>query len=81
MSEYFLSDLREGDVATIVGYKSGMEEKVKRRALELGFTICQEVRLEKKSMLSDVLLFNLRGYLISLRRDIASFIMCKRERK
>ncbi len=49
--------------------------KLRRRLLELGFTRGQVVKLDRKSLLSHAFLVELRGYVLSLKREIASLIM------
>lgn len=48
--------------------------KIKRRILELGFTRGQSVKVVRKSLLAKSYLVEIRGFTLTIRRDIASFI-------
>ena len=74
-----LSALKIGESGKILGYIDGLDYDVKRRLLELGFTLGAVVKVSSISFLGDVLLFELNGYLMSLRKNIASKIVCKKE--
>lgn len=79
MKEISLVQLELEKSAEIIGYFDGASEKVMRRVLELGFTVGNVVRIEHKSMLGEVLLLSIRGYLISLVSDIAKIIKVRVE--
>ena len=78
-TEFSLSNLKIGESGIILGYMDGLQQKVKRRLLELGFVKCARVRLENVSFLKEVLLVEVNGYLLSVRKNIASKILCIRE--
>ena len=59
---------------TICGIVEGASMKIKRRLLELGLTVGQKVRVLRRSLAGGVLLIEIRGYTLSLRRDIASLV-------
>ena len=48
--------------------------KIKRRILELGFTNGQAIKLLRKSLLGQAYLIEIRGIVLTLRKDIAEFI-------
>lgn len=74
MSYFFLCNLKVGENAIIKGYLYNSDLKIKRRLMELGFVVGESVRLEEVSMFKEVMLFSVRGYLISLRKEIAKYI-------
>lgn len=51
--------------------------KIKRRILELGFTRGQRVRLLRKSLLGKAYLVELRGFTLTIRKDIAGLIILR----
>ena len=51
--------------------------KIKRRLLELGFTPGVKVKLVRKSLIGQAYLIEIRGFLLSVRKNIASFISIK----
>lgn len=70
----FLNQIKKGESVIILGFDIGLNDKIKRRLLELGFLKNTQVTLNQKSFLSEVLLLELNGYTISLRSDIAKHI-------
>ncbi len=77
----FLSELKTGESANIVGFVENISNKIKRRLLELGFFENVLIKLAHKSFFNEVLLLELNGYTISLRSDIAKNILVKRTSK
>jgi len=75
MESRTISNLKVGQSAKILGFASGLDLKTKRRILELGFVKDTYVTLEKKSILSKVLLLSLNGYLLCVRKNIAKKIL------
>ncbi len=51
--------------------------KIKRRLLELGFTKGQKIKLLRKSLLGKAYLIEIRGYTLTLKKQIATFIEIK----
>lgn len=70
-----LCNLKIGQSARVVGINESASLKLRRRLLELGFTHGQVVKLERKSLLSHAFLVELRGYVLSIKREIASLVM------
>ena len=64
-----------GRSATIYGFLDGINYGVKRRLLELGFVKDTIIKTDNISILKDVMLFELNGYLLSLRKNIAKYIL------
>lgn len=72
MGEKFcLASLNVGDRCEIVGFSKSLDVSTKRRLLELGIVPGKIVVLEQISFLGDVLLIQINGYLLSLRKSIA----------
>lgn len=72
-----LSQLKKDKSAVVVGFKDDINPKIKRRLLELGFVNGVCVTLSNVSFLNEVLLIELNGYTLSLRKDIAEEIIIK----
>lgn len=51
--------------------------KIKRRLLELGFTKGKKIKLLRKSLLGKAYLIEIRGYTLTLKKQIATFIEIK----
>ena len=51
--------------------------KVKRRLLELGFTKGQKIKLLRKSLLGKAFLIEIRGYTLTLKKQIAALVEIK----
>lgn len=76
MGIFFTLDcLGVGRSATICGFLDGINYGVKRRLLELGFVKDTIIKTDNISILKDVMLFELNGYLLSLRKNIAKYIL------
>ncbi len=69
-----LGQAEKGRFFEICGISKSASIKIKRRLLELGLTEGQKVRVCRRSLLGKVLLIEIRGYTLSLRRDIAGFV-------
>ncbi len=74
MGDFFLSNLNINQKAVLTGYDIALKQNLKRRLLELGFYIGVELKIVGVSFLKNVLLIELNGYLVSLRKNIASNI-------
>lgn len=57
----------------IVGFNSN--DSLLRRFLELGFTVGQKVKVVSSSLLKKVFLVEIRGYLLSVRRELLNRII------
>lgn len=69
-----LSKAQKGKFYRIKGIKLSAPIKIKRRILELGFTRGQNVKMVRKSLLGKAYLVELRGYTLTIRKDIACLI-------
>ena len=65
---------KKGRFEKIVGL-SYDNKKIKQRLLELGFTPRQNIRLVRRSLLGETVLVEIRGYTLSLRKEIAKGIL------
>ncbi|MCI8554975.1 MAG: ferrous iron transport protein A [Clostridia bacterium] len=65
---------KRGQYTTIKGISVLAPIKIKRRLLELGFTRGVKARVVRKSLLGNAYMIELRGYTLTLRKDIVSFL-------
>ena len=74
-----LNKLKVSQVGIIKNYSSNIETNLKRRLLELGF--CDEVKVKvvNKSFLGEVVLIEINGYVLAIRKNILKNIMVKVE--
>lgn len=70
-----LSELKLGQEGRIEAFSEKCPIKIKRRLLDLGFTTGTKVRLVRKSILNKVVLLELRGYVLSLQKKIANYVI------
>ena len=73
-----LTSLKIGVYARILNIDEKATLKVKRRLLELGFTHGQKVRVIRKSILGQTYLVQIRGYLLSMRKSLAEFLVVEK---
>jgi len=66
--------LQRGQYTTIKFISLLAPIKIKRRLLELGFTRGVKARVVRKSLLGNAYMIELRGYTLTLRKDIVSFL-------
>lgn len=69
-----LSEVKRGKCGKLVEIDEYLAPNIKRRMLELGLTNGQKVRIARKSILNKVLLIEIRGYMLSIRKNIAGHI-------
>ena len=72
-----LSNGKCGQYYSLVGVADSAPLKMKRRLLELGFTRGQKVRVVRKSLLKRAYLVEVRGFTLSVRRDIAQYLLVR----
>lgn len=72
-----LGKAKAGKFYQILGYSENVAIKIKRRLLELGLTVGQTVKIARKSLLGKAYLLEVRGYSLSMRRNLASFILVR----
>ena len=70
-----LTNLKKGGYRKIVVVDKSAPLKVRRRLLELGFTSGQMIKVVRKSLLGETFLIELRGYQISMRKELAKFLI------
>ena len=70
-----LSDAKCGSLYQIKGISQTAPIKIKRRILELGFTKGQNVKVAGKSFLGKAYLIEVRGFTLTIRKDIARMIL------
>jgi len=69
-----LIDGKINKLYSIFGISQNAPHKIKRRILELGFTRGQKIKIIRKSLLGKAYLIELRGFILTIRKDIANFI-------
>ncbi len=73
-----LLDVKQGVYCTINQISEYSPPQIKRRLLDLGFTHGQNVRIIGQSLLKKAYLIELRGYILTLRKDIVSYILIEK---
>ena len=68
-----LDDLNPGDEAVISGYSSEIEDEI--RLLEMGLIVGSRIKFIKNAPFGDPIQIRLRGYDLSLRRNLAKRIL------
>ncbi len=66
-----LSNIKKNRTYKIVGYSDNLPIKIVRRLCDLGLTEGESVALGGRSLLKKAMLIKVRGYLLSLKSDIA----------
>ena len=70
-----LADVRVGKCVEIDKISQQAPTKIKRRLLDLGFTKGVKIRVLKKSLLKEDILIEIRNFTLTIRRDIAQYIL------
>ncbi len=70
-----LKNAKLGKVYKIQNINDIAPIKIFRRLFDLGFTCGQRVKLVRKSLLGKACLIEIRGFTLSLRSDIAEFVL------
>jgi DtxR family Mn-dependent transcriptional regulator len=69
-----LSELEHGEIGRVLGIHPSLQGPQRRRLLDLGLTPGTLVEAELESAGGDPVAYRIRGTLIALRRDQASWI-------
>ena len=64
-----LDRVKKGEVCKIVGF-NGQFDRILRRFLELGLSRGQKVKIVSTSLQNKVVLIEIRGYILSVRRNL-----------
>jgi len=72
-----MKKFKAGKFYQVVGYKRGIDEKVKRRLLEFGFTRGERFMVAYKSFFAGSVIVELRGFSLSLRTKFLDFLEVK----
>ncbi len=75
-----LTSLKINSLARVTGFSHCLSSRLSRRLLELGFLPGEKVKVLRKSLLGKAYLVELRFYTLTIRRDIAKFIMVEGEK-
>ncbi len=68
-----LDSVKKNQIYHIVGFNG--DDNLLRRFLELGFTVGQKVKVVSSSLMRKVFLVEIRGYLLSVRRELLNRIV------
>ena len=77
MDNLFLSSLNIGE-GGVIDKVITSNLKIKRRLLELGFVSGTRVSVLSRSSLGEVILVEIIGYCISIRKSLANYIILKK---
>ena len=69
-----LSKCKIGKIYEIENISNLCPMKIKRRLYDLGFLNKTKIKVLKKSLFGGVLLLEMRGYILSLKKSIAVYI-------
>ena len=64
-----LDKMKKGETCKIVGF-NGHFDRILRRFLELGLSRGQKVKIVSTSLQNKVVLIEIRGYILSVRRNL-----------
>lgn len=70
-----LTEIKNGGYHKLVVVDKKAPLKVRRRLAELGFTSGQLLKIERKSLLGETYLIEVRGSFLSVRKDLAKFLI------
>ena len=70
-----LTELKNGGYHKLVVIDKKAPLKVRRRLSELGFTSGQLLKVERKSLLGETFLIEIRGTFLSVRKNLAQFLI------
>ncbi len=70
-----LSEAKIGKTYSIVGFDDFLSVKVLRRLCDLGLTKGQKVTVTHRSLLKKAILFEIRGYMLSLKTLLAKGVL------
>lgn len=71
-----LDKAKKGEICKIVGF-NGQFDRILRRFLELGLSRGQKVRIVSTSLQNKVVLIEIRGYVLSVRRNLLDRVVVK----
>ena len=69
-----MKKFKVGKMYQVVGYKKFVDEKVKVRLLEFGFTRGERFVISHKSFFGENVIVEIRGFLLSLRSKFLNFL-------
>lgn len=70
-----LTEIKTGGYHKLVVVDKKAPIKIRRRLAELGFTSGQLLKVERKSMLGETYLIEIRGYCLSVRKNLAEYLI------
>ena len=72
MTVKLLSELENGEKGRII--KIGVRGSIRRRLMDMGLVTGSEIQMERVAPLGDPLEFRIKGYDLSIRKEVASRI-------
>jgi len=72
---FLLSALKPGEKATV--YRINADGEIRKRIMDMGLTRGQEIIVERMAPMGDPMEIRIRGYLLSLRKSEAEFVMVR----
>lgn len=70
-----LTEIKNGGYHKLVVVDKKAPQKVRRRLAELGFTSGQLIKVERRSLLGETYLIEIRGAYLSVRKNLAEFLI------
>ena len=70
-----LTELKSGGYHKLLVIDKKAPLKVRRRLSELGFTSGQLLKVERRSLLGETFLVEIRGTCLSIRKNLAQFLI------
>jgi Fe2+ transport system protein FeoA len=70
-----LTEIKNGGYHKLVVVDKAAPMKVRRRLAELGFISGQLLKIERKSLMGETYLIEIRGSFLSVRKDLAKFLI------
>ena len=75
MENFLLSSAQCNKTYTIASMCNNIDIKIKTRLLELGFFVSEKICVLKKSMAKEVFLIEIRGQVLTLRKQEAACVV------
>lgn len=72
-----LTNVKLNTLVEIDGFSSCLSANLSRRLMELGFLKGEKIKVLRKSLLGKAYLIELRLYTLTIRKDIAKFVLVK----
>ena len=70
-----LTEIKSGEYRKVVVVDKSAPLNVRRRLMELGFVAGQKIKLVKKSLLGETFLLEISDSQLSIRKDLAKYLI------